>query len=85
MKSRLTPELIQATIPLFLIFAAMAFGLPAMLVPGLSDTNRLAGMGLASTAIAGAAGLAQSSKQSQQDFSVEKRGDSLKVETPADS
>ncbi|MBD2509790.1 hypothetical protein H6G91_21240 [Nostoc muscorum FACHB-395] len=37
---------------------------------------------LAGTAITGAAGLAQSSKN-EPDFSVKKRGDNLEVETPA--
>lgn len=77
------PELIQATIPVFLIMAGVAFGLTAIVVSGLSDANRAAGIGLAGTAIAGAAGLAQSAKQNQ-DFSVQKNGDSLKVETPGD-
>ena len=80
---KLTPEIIQSTIPIILIFAATVFGVTAILSPNMSDAKWAAVFGLSGSAISGAAGLAQSSKQSQ-DFSVEKTGDSLKVETPGD-
>ncbi|MDZ7958622.1 MAG: hypothetical protein RMY34_12210 [Aulosira sp. DedQUE10] len=48
-----------------------------------TNNDKSAGLGLASTAIAGAAGLAQTGKN-ETDFSVKKQGDNFQVETPAD-
>ena len=54
----------------------------AVIVTKNDSAQFSAGLGLAGTAIAGAAGLAQSSK-SEPDFSVSKQGDNLKIETPS--
>lgn len=76
-------QIIQALIPHVLILAAVAFGVTAIASPEMSDAKWAAVFGLSGSAIAAAAGLAQSFHQ-QSDFSVEKRRDSLKVETPRD-
>ncbi|MBO3459872.1 hypothetical protein G7B40_030290 [Aetokthonos hydrillicola Thurmond2011] len=80
MKS-LTPELIRAITPMFLATIGAVIGVAVLVSPKITDAKWSAGLGLAGTAIAGAAGLAQSSK-SEPDFSVSKQGDNLKVETP---
>lgn len=54
-------ELIRSATPLFLAAAGVAIALAALLTPDLSDAKFAAGLGLASSAITGAAGLAQSS------------------------
>ncbi len=56
------PEVIRALTPIFLATIGGAIGLAAVLSPGLSDGQRSSGIGLAGTAIAGAAGLAQNTK-----------------------
>ncbi len=57
-------------------------GVAVLVSPKITDAKWSAGLGLAGTAIAGAAGLAQTSKN-EPDFSVSKQGDNLKVETPS--
>lgn len=80
MKS-LTPEVIRAITPMFIATMGTVIAVAVLVSPKISDAKWSAGLGLAGTAIAGAAGLAQSSKN-EPDFSVEKQGDNLKVETP---
>ncbi|OUL18467.1 MULTISPECIES: hypothetical protein [unclassified Nostoc] len=81
MKS-LTPDLIRAITPLFMAGVGAVIGVAVLVSPNTTDAKWSAGLGLAGTAIAGAAGLAQTSK-SEPDFSVKKQGDTLQVETPA--
>ncbi|MBW4548712.1 MAG: hypothetical protein KME25_30550 [Symplocastrum torsivum CPER-KK1] len=57
----MNPELVRACTPVFLATIGGVIGLAAVLCP-LSDGQRSSGMGLAGTAIAGAAGLAQNTK-----------------------
>ncbi|NEU76977.1 hypothetical protein PI95_031890 [Hassallia byssoidea VB512170] len=78
----LTPEIIRAITPMFIASVGAIIGVAVLFSPGISDAKTSAGFGLAGTAIAGAAGLAQSSKN-EPDFSVKKQGDKLEVETPA--
>lgn len=52
-------ELIRALTPCFLAGIGGAIGLAVIFSPGLNETRSTAGLGLAGTAIAGAAGLAQ--------------------------
>jgi hypothetical protein len=76
MKSTANPEVIQALTPIFLAAIGCVIGVCALFIPG--DSNRAtAAMGLAGTAIAGAAGLAKN-----ESFSVEKKGDNVKVTSP---
>ena len=56
-------ELIRAATPIFLGAAGVAIALAALLAPDLSDAKFAAGLGLAASAITGAAGLAQSSER----------------------
>ena len=81
MKS-LTPDVIRAITPMFMATIGAVIGIAVLVSPNITDAKWSAGLGLAGTAIAGAAGLAQSSKQ-EPDFSVKKQGDNLQVETPA--
>lgn len=81
MKS-LTPEVIQAITPIFMATIGGVIGVAVLVSPNITDAKWSAGLGLAGTAIAGAAGLAQSSKN-EPDFSVKKQGDNLEVSTPA--
>lgn len=53
------PVLIQALTPLFLGSVGCIIGVAVLVTPGLSDSKWSAGFGLASTAIAAAAGLAR--------------------------
>lgn len=55
-------EVIRALTPWFLATIGGAIGLGVLLAPGLSEAKWAAGFGLAGTAIAGAAGLAQPNK-----------------------
>lgn len=80
MKS-LTPEVIRAITPMFMATIGAVIGVAVLVSPKITDAKWSAGLGLAGTAIAGAAGLAQTSKN-EPDFSVSKQGDNLKVETP---
>ena len=56
------PEYIRAITPLIMTFVGCVIGGMVIISPNknLEDTHRAAGMGLAGTAITGAAGLAQS-------------------------
>ncbi len=56
------PEYIRAITPLIMTFVGCVIGGMVIITPNekLVDTQRAAGMGLAGTAITGAAGLAQS-------------------------
>ncbi|MBN3905726.1 MAG: hypothetical protein HWQ35_03820 [Nostoc sp. NMS1] len=80
MKS-LTPEIIRAITPMFMATIGAVIGVAVLVSPKITDAKWSAGLGLAGTAIAGAAGLAQNSKN-EQDFSVKKQGDNFEVETP---
>lgn len=72
-----TPEIIQALTPLFLGTVGCIIGVGALFLP-VDDKGRAASaIGLAGTAIAGAAGLAKN-----ESFSVEKKGDNVKVASP---
>lgn len=68
------PEVIQALTPIFLATIGCVIGIGALFVPADRAT---AAMGLAGTAIAGAAGLAKN-----ESFSVEKKGENVKVASP---
>lgn len=82
MKS-LTPEVIRAITPMFLATIGAVIAVAVIVSPNANNPAQFsAGLGLAGTAIAGAAGLAQTGK-SEPDFSVSKQGDNLKVETPS--
>jgi hypothetical protein len=70
-----TPELIRAITPMFIATIGAVIAV-AVIVTKNDSAQFSAGLGLAGTAIAGAAGLAQSSK-SEPDFSVSKQGDNL--------
>lgn len=61
-KSFLTPELIRALTPMFMATVGLVIGVAALFVPsnGIDDAKWSSAFGLAGTAIAGAAGLAQS-------------------------
>lgn len=62
MIKKMNPEIIRAFTPVFLAAIGGAIGLAVVLSPQLTDGQRSSGIGLAGTAIAGAAGLAQSTK-----------------------
>ena len=62
------PEVIEAITPLFLATIGAVIGVVVLVQP-ISDTKATAGLGLAGTAIAGAAGLARTSR-GEQDFSA---------------
>jgi hypothetical protein len=80
MKS-LDAESIRAITPIVLTGAGTLIGIFAIVLD--IDANRTtAAMGLAGTALAGAAGLAQPGKN-ESDFSVRQKGDDLQVETPS--
>jgi hypothetical protein len=55
-------EIIRALTPVFLATIGGAIGIAVLVMPGLEPAKWSAGFGLAGTAIAGAAGLAQSTK-----------------------
>ncbi|MDZ8054458.1 MAG: hypothetical protein RMX68_002380 [Aulosira sp. ZfuVER01] len=78
----LTPDFIRAITPLFMAGIGAVIGVAVLVSPNANDAKWSAGFGLAGTAIAGAAGLAQTSKN-ESDFSVKKQGNTLQVETPA--
>lgn len=80
MKS-LNAEIIRAMTPIFIATLGAIIGVAALFSPGVDGQKSSAGLSLAGTAIAGAAGLAQGSKN-EQDFSVKKDGDKLEVKTP---
>ncbi len=59
-----TPEFISSLTPIFIATIGGVIGLAVLISPSANDAGKWsAGMGLAGTAIAGAAGLAQSSKR----------------------
>jgi hypothetical protein len=58
----MNPEVIRAFTPVFLATVGGALGLAVIFAPTLEDDQRASGIGLAGTAIAGAAGLAQNTK-----------------------
>ncbi len=58
----MNPEVIRAFTPIFLATVGGVIGLAVVISPQLTDGQRSSGIGLAGTAIAGAAGLAQSTK-----------------------
>ena len=74
-KAALNPEVIQALTPIVLAVLGGLIGCLALFVPGDKAT---AALGLAGTAFAGAAGLAKS-----ESFSVEKKGENVKVTSPS--
>lgn len=79
------PEFIEAITPLFLGAIGAVIGFVVLVQPTgrIDNTRATAGLGLAGTAIAGAAGLARSGR-SEQGFSVKEQDGNLEVETPAD-
>ena len=58
-----TPELINSLTPIFIAMIGGIIGVTVLITPSTTDAKWSAGMGLAGTAIAGAAGLAQSGKR----------------------
>lgn len=58
----MNPDTLRALTPMLLAVIGGAIGLAVVLVPGLKEEQRASGIGLAGTAIAGAAGLAQTTK-----------------------
>lgn len=77
------PEIIEAITPLFLATIGAVIGVVVLIQPEINDTRATAGLGLAGTSIAGAAGLARTGR-SEQDFSVKQQDGNLEVDTPAD-
>ena len=78
----LNPELVRAFTPMFLGLMGTVIGLTALIrAEGAQDARLTAGLGLAGTAIAGAAGLAQPHK-SDPGVSIEKEGQNVKIESP---
>ncbi|MBI4781630.1 MAG: hypothetical protein HY785_09900 [Oscillatoriophycideae cyanobacterium NC_groundwater_1537_Pr4_S-0.65um_50_18] len=75
----LDADLVRAITPIVLAGSGTLIGIFAI-VQNLDPTRTTAAMGLAGTALAGAAGLAQGKTES--DFSVRQKGDSLQIETP---
>lgn len=79
------PEIIEALTPLFIAFIGALIGVVILVQPmgRIDDTRATAGLGLAGTAIAGAAGLARTGR-SEQDSSVKYRDVNFELETPED-
>lgn len=78
----LNPELVRAFTPIVLGLMGTVIGLTALVTAGNGQEAKLtAGLGLAGTAIAGAAGLAQPHK-SDPGVSIEKEGQNLRIESP---
>lgn len=76
------PEIIRSATPLVLAAVGAVIGVLVVVNKDVDQQKATAAFGLAGTAIAGAAGLAQSSK-SDPDFSVKQRGEDLEVVTPS--
>ena len=76
-----TPEIIRAITPMFLATIGGVIGLAVVINNRLNEGQWAAGLGLAGTAIAGAAGLAQSTK-GESNF-VQKDVQNLKAEGDA--
>lgn len=78
----LSPELVRAFTPIVLGLMGTVIGLTALMTSDKGPEAKLtAGLGLAGTAIAGAAGLAQPHK-SDPGVSIEKEGQNVKIESP---
>ena len=77
-----TPEFIRAITPLFLASIGGLIGVVVLLVPTMDAAKSSSALGLAGTAIAGAAGLAQSNDKSETNASIEKEGKHWSIETP---
>lgn len=58
----MNPEVIRAFTPVFLATIGGLIGLAVTFAPNLENDQRSSGLGLAGTAIAGAAGLAQTTR-----------------------
>ena len=65
MKNFTNPEYVKAMTPLVLAIIGCTIGMMVIFNPHLGDTQWTAGIGLASTVITGAAGLAQSNGNNQ--------------------
>ena len=78
MKS-INPEVIRALTPIFLATIGGLISVAVLVAPNVSDAKWAAGMGLAGTAIAGAAGLAQTTK-SESSVSVEREGQKIQAD-----
>ena len=76
-------DIIEALTPLTLAAVGALIGIVVLVQPNIKETTATAGLGLAGTAIAGAAGLARSST-GEKDASLKQNGN-LKVETPTSS
>ncbi len=73
----MNPEVIRAFTPLFLAAIGGAIGVVVLIQPNLTEGRWAAGLGLAGTAIAGAAGLAQTTKN---EAHVTGQGAELKID-----
>lgn len=75
------PEIIRATTPLFLAFIGGVIAVAVVFSPNASNDQAkwASGFGLAGTAIAGAAGLAQPNK-SESSVSIQKDGGKINVD-----
>lgn len=83
MKS-LDPEVIRALTPIFLATIGGLIGIVCLVwIPEGNSAKWSSGLGLASTAIAGAAGLARTSKD-EPDFSVKQQDGNVEVKTPGE-
>ena len=81
----LSPELVRAFTPIVLGLMGTVIGLTALLKSETGQEAKLtAGLGLAGTAIAGAAGLAQPHK-SDSGVSIERDGQRFRIESPPSS
>lgn len=78
MKS-MNPEVIRAFTPIFFGIIGGLVGVAVLVAPNVSDAKWAAGMGLAGTAIAAAAGLAQTTK-SESSVSVEREGQKIQAD-----
>jgi hypothetical protein len=77
-KNASIPEVLRASTPLFLAGIGGAIAVAVVFSPGLSDVKMTAALGLAGTAIAGAAGLAQPGGNGS-DFSATQEGNKIKI------
>jgi hypothetical protein len=73
------PETIRALTPIILATIGGAIGIAVLIAPGINEAKWTAGFGLAGTAIAGAAGLAQSTK-SESSVSVQEKGQNIQAQ-----
>ncbi len=77
-KSVSIPEIIRASTPLFLAAIGGAVAILAVFTPNITDTKLTAALGLAGTAIAVPAGLAQPGNN-ESDFSATQEGNKIKI------